>query len=89
MQSAEVKFTVFYAILSSPELLGSQCELIVHPSTRHPSIRPPFSKIFSETTLQIKARFQTSSSELGTKVCINAKGHTTKMDTTPIYGNKL
>ena len=45
--------------------------------------------LLSETTLPIKAKFQASSSELGTKVCINAQGHMTKMDTAPIYGKKL
>ena len=64
-------------------------ELIVHPSRRRPSIRPTLSKIVSETTLPIKAKFQASSPELGTKVCINAQGRMTKMDTTPIYGAKL
>ena len=62
MQSAEVKSNMFYAIFSSPEPIGSQGELIVHPSRRRPSIRPPFSKIFSETTLPIKAKFQGESS---------------------------
>ena len=43
MQSAEVKSNVFYAIFSSPELLGSQGELIVslqytHRDGVHPSI---------------------------------------------------
>ena len=85
MQSAEVKFNVFYAIFSSARPLGSQYEHIVHPSRRRPSIRPPFSKIVSETTLQIKAKFQASSLELETKVCINVQGRMTKMDTTPIY----
>ena len=89
MQSAEVKSNVFYAIFSSAEPLGSQVELKVHPSRRRPSIRPPFSKIVSETTLPIKAKFQASSPELGTKVCINAHGRITKMDTTPIYGKML
>ena len=56
-------------------------EPIVHPSRRRPSIRQPFSKIFSETTLPNKAKFQAeSSSELGTKVSINARGHTTFLD---------
>ena len=89
MQSAEVKSNVFYAIFSLPELLGSQGELIVHQSRRRPFIRPSFSNIFSETTLPIKAKFQASSSELGMKDCINAQGHMTKMETTPIYGKKL
>ena len=64
-------------------------ELIVHPSRRRPSIRPPCSKIASETTLPIKAKFQASTPELETKVCINAQGRMIKMDTMPIYGKKL
>ena len=49
-------------IFSSPELLGSQGELIVYPSSRRPSVvRPPFSKIFSsETAWPIKAKFMWS-----------------------------
>ena len=89
MQSADVKSNLFYAIFSSAEPLGSQGELIVNPSRRRPSTRPPFSKIVSETTLPIKAKVQTSSPESGTKVCINAQGRMTKMDTTPMYGKKL
>ena len=80
---------MIYAIFSSAEALGSQGELIVYPSRRRPSIRPPFSKIVSETTLPIKAKFQASSPELTMEVCINAQGRMTKMDTTPIYGKKL
>ena len=88
-QSAEVKYNVFHAIFSSPEPLAYS-ELIVHPSRLRTSIRPPFSKLLSETTFPIKAKFQAeSSSELGTKVCINARGHMTKMNTTPIYGKKV
>ena len=88
MLSAEVKSNVFYAIFSSARPLGSQGELIVHPCRRRPFIRPPFLEIVSETTLPIKAKFQAFSPELGTKVCINAQGRLTKMDTTPIYGKK-
>ena len=89
MQSAEEKSNVFYAIFSTAEPLGSQGELIVHPSRRRPSSRPPFSKIVSETTLPIKAKFQASSPESGRKVYIKAQGQISKMDTTPIYGKKL
>ena len=89
MQLAVVKSNVFYAIFGSAEPLGSQGELIVSLSRLGPSIRPPFSKIVSETTLPNKAKFQASSPELETKVCINAQGRMTKMDTTPIYGEKL
>ena len=77
-------------IISSPEPLGSQGELIVYPSSRHPSVvrRPPFSKIFSsETAWPIKAKFYVELPlEGGTKVYINGLGHMTKMATTPIYG---
>ena len=89
MESAEVKSNMFYAIFSSAEPLGSQGELIVNPSRRRPSTRSHFSEIVSETTAPIKAKFQASSPELGTKICINAQGRMTKMDTTPIYGKKL
>ena len=46
-------------VISSPEPLGSQGELIVYPSSRRPFVvRPPFSKIFSsETAWPIKAKF--------------------------------
>ena len=59
-------------ILSSPEPLGSQGELIVYPSSRRPSVRrrPPFSKIFSsETAWPIKTKFYVEQPwEGGTKV---------------------
>ena len=43
---------------SSPEPLGSQGGLIVYPSSRRPSsVRPPFSKIFSETAWPVNAKF--------------------------------
>ena len=74
-------------VISSPEPLGSHCELIgsgeliVYPSSRRPSVRRrrlsvvrlPFSKIFScETARQIKAKFYVEPPwEVGTKVCIN------------------
>ena len=58
---------IIYDVFSSPELLGSQCELIVYPSSRRPSVgvrcsasvRPStISKIFSsETACTIKAKF--------------------------------
>ena len=77
-------------IISSPEPLGSQGELIVYPSSRRPSVvrRPPFSKIFfSETAWPIKAKFYVQPPwEGGTKVYINGPGHMTKMATRPIYG---
>ena len=89
-------FTGVY-ILSSPEPLGSQGELIVYPSSRRPSVhrpsvvrRQPFSKIFfSETAWPIKAKFYVEPPwEGGTKVYINGPGHMTKMAAMPIYGKK-
>ena len=84
------------SIISSPEPLGSQGELIVYPSSRRPSVvrpsvRPPFSKIFfSETAWPIKAKFYVEPPwEGGTKVCINGLGHMTKMAAMPIYGKNL
>ena len=77
-------------LISSPEPLGSQSELIVYPSTRRPSVRPPFSKIFSETAWPIKAKFYVEPPwEGGTKVYINGPGHMTKMAAMPIYGKNL
>ena len=91
--------TSYFAIISSPEPLGSQGELIVYPSSRRPSssvvrpsvVRPPFSKIFSsETAWPIKAKFYVEPPcEGGTKVCINGPGHMTKMAAMPIYGKNL
>ena len=87
-----------YIIISSPELLGSQGELIVYPSCRRPSVRrlssvrrPPFSKIFSsETAWPIKAKFNVEPPwERGTKCYINCPGHMTKMAAMPIYGKNL
>ena len=80
-------------IFSSPEPLGSQGELIVHPSIRRPSVvRRSFSKIFSaETARPVKAKFCVEPPlEGGTKVCIHVNGpvHMTKMTATPIYGKK-
>ena len=55
--SKKILDCVFVIIISSPEPLGSQGELIVYPSSRRPSssvrrpsVRPPFSKIFSSET---------------------------------------
>ena len=79
----------FGLLVSSPEPLGSQGEVIVYPSSRRPSVvrpfvRPPFSKIFSsETAWPIKVE---PPWEGGTKVYINGPGHITKMAATPIYG---
>ena len=84
-------------IISSPEQLGSQGELIVYLSSRRPSVvrpsvvRPPFSKIFSsETAWPIKAKFYVEPPWEGeTKVYINGPGHMTKMAAMPIHGKKL
>ena len=80
-----------YIIISSPEPLGSQGEPIVYPSSRSPSVRPPFSKIFSsETAWPIKAKINAEPPwERGTKVYINGPGHMTKMAAMPIYGKNL
>ena len=79
--------------ISSTELLASQGELIVYPSSRRPSVirRPPFSKIFSsKTACPIKAKFYVEPPwEGGTKVYINGPGHMTKMAAMPIYGKNL
>ena len=92
MQSTEVKSNVFYAVFSSAEQLGSQGELIVslkytHRDGVHPSVHL-FERSSLKPLCQSKPN-QVSSLELGTKVCINAQGRMTKMDTTPIYGKKL
>ena len=84
-----------YLIISSPEPLGSQGELIVYASSRRPSSvvrpsvrRPQCSNIFSsETAGPIKAKFYVEPPWVGgTKVYINGPGHMTKMAATPIYG---
>ena len=60
------------------ELIG-----IRHLPVRHPH----FSKIFSETTWPIKAKFYMNHLwEGGTNRYINNSGHMTKMATMPIYG---
>ena len=87
-------------IISSPEPLGSQGELIVYPSRRRPSVRrrrpssvggvlrSQCSKIFfSETAGPIKAKFYVEPPLLGgTIFCSRHLGHMTKMAATPIYG---
>ena len=81
-------------IVSSPEPLGSQGELIVYQwsGVRRPSVRrrrrPQCSNIFfSETAWPIKATFYVEPPwEGGTKVYINDPGHMTKMAATLIYG---
>ena len=74
-------------LISSPELPGSQGQLIGYLcSGAFPSIvRPPFSRIFSETAWPIKAKFHVGPPwEGGTKVDINGPGHITKIAGTPI-----
>ena len=56
---------------------------------RRPSVRPPFSNIFSEIAWPIKAKFYVEPpSEGGTKVYKSGPGHMTKMAAMPIYGKK-
>ena len=45
MRSRRSGMTTAAAIFSSPELLGSQGELIVYPSSRRPSVRRPSSSV--------------------------------------------
>ena len=88
-----LKFLSASRIISSPEPLGSQGELIVYQWIRRPSVRrcPPFSKIFfSETAWPIKAKFYMEPPwKGGAKVSINGPGHMTKMAAPPIYGKNL
>ena len=85
-------------VISVPEPLGSQGELIVYPSSRRPFVvhRPSAasvrqSTIFSsETASPIKAKFNVELPwGVRTKVCINGPGHMTKMAAMPIYGKNL
>ena len=90
-------------LFSSPELSGSQGELIVYPYSgvrcrrcrrcrcRRCRRRQQCLNIFSsETALPIKAKFYVEPPwEGGTKVYINGPGHMTKMATMPIYGKNL
>ena len=65
---------------------------VVRPSSgvRRPSVRPPFSKIFSKNAGPIKAKFHTEPQwDGGTKICSRGLGHMTKVATTPIYGKNL
>ena len=83
------------SLVSSPEPLGSQGELIVYPCSgiHLSSVRrlSTISNIFSsETTWPIEAKFYLEPPwEGGTKVCINGPGHMTKMAAMPIYGKNL
>ena len=79
-------------IFSSPELSGSQGELIVYPySGVRCRRRQQYLNIFSsETALPIKAKFYVEPPwEGGTKVYIKSPGHMTKMAAMPIYGKNL
>ena len=79
-------------LISSPELSGSQGELIVYPySGVRCRRRQQYLNIFSsETALPIKAKFYVEPPwEGGTKVYINGPGHMTKMAAMPIYGKNL
>ena len=80
-------------VFSSPELSGSQGELIVYPYSgiRYRRRRQQCLNIFSsETALPIKAKCYVEPPwEGGTKVCINGPGHMTKMAAMPIYGKNL
>ena len=81
-------------IVSSPEPLGSQGELIVYQWIRRPSVvrrRRTSSTIsnifFSETAGPIKAKFYLEPPWVGgTIFCSRHLGHMTKMAATPIYG---
>ena len=75
-------------IISSPEPLGSQGELIVYPSSRRPSsVVNNYNILFSETAGPIKAKFYLEPPWVGgTIFCSRHLGHMTKMAATPIYG---
>ena len=87
-------YVTFNLLISSPEPLGSQGELIVYPCS---GVRPSFVRAFtisnifsSETAWPIKVKFYVEPPwEGGTKVCINGPGHMTKMAAMPIYGKNL
>ena len=75
-------------IISSPELSGSQGELIVYPYSgvrcRRCRRQQCLNIFSSETTLPIKAKFYVEPPwEGGTKLCINGPGHMTNMATCP------
>ena len=80
-------------VFSSPELSGSQGELIVYPysGVRCRRRRQQCLNIFSsETALPIKAKFYVEPPwEGGTKVYINGPGHMTKLADMPIYGKNI
>ena len=83
------------SFISSPELLGSQGELIVYPSSRRPSVVRPsvrrrrtISNIyFSEAAWPIKAKFYVEPPWVGGTIFRSRHlGHMTKVAATPIYG---
>ena len=85
-------------LISSPEPLGSQGELIVYPYSgvrcrrcrRRCRRQQCLNILSSETALPIKAKFYVEPPwEGGTKVCINGPGHMTKMAAMPLYGKNI
>ena len=88
-------------IFSSPELLGSQGELIIYPCSGvrcrrcrcrgRCRRRQQCLNIFSsETAWSIKAKFYVEPPwEGGTEVYINGPGYMAKMAAMPIYGKNL
>ena len=78
-------------IISSPEPLGSQGELIVYQSSRRLSVRrrrKQFQTSSSpKTAWPIKAKFYVEHPWVGGMIfCSRNQGHMTKMAATPIYG---
>ena len=69
-------------LVSSPEALGSQGELIVYPSSvaRRRRCCSHFSNNSSATPESIKAKLRVQHPKgVGTKVCTNCYGHMTKV----------
>ena len=79
---------IVLSFFSSPEPLGSQGELIVYPSSWHPSVGVVHNaQIFSETAGPIKSKFYMEPPWVGgTIFCSRHLGHMTKMAATPKYG---
>ena len=88
-ESSSLRILSTVLVISSPEPLGSQGELIVYPSRWCPSVHPS-TILSSETAWPIKAKFYVEPPwEVGTKVYINSLGHMTKMAAMPIYDKNL